>query len=170
MNAINDKFSESFSNIVGIDTSPDMTEVAKSIYSDKSFVFERRENFSNTQKRDLIVEVGVINYADFQNELDFAHNLLKDGGIYAISLAGDDSFWNRMKKGDKGFKNFLSYGDYEKEINKRFNIIESAPVGLFIPLIWKLPFLARIIQPIEAILRPLAPNSFHEKVYILKKK
>lgn len=169
LNEIHNHFPKLFSEMIGIDTSPKMIEVSKKKYSNETFVFKVREDFSDISPKDVIVEVGVINYADLNIELDFASRHLKDDAIYIISLAGTNSLWNRIKKGDKGFRNFLSYREYEKEINKNFEIVRVVPVGLFIPLIWKLPTLARFIQSLETIFCPFT-NIFHEKVYLLKKK
>jgi SAM-dependent methyltransferase len=167
---IYEKFSGAFSSIIGIDTSLEMIAVASKRYQGRPFVFKNRADFSDTSLKDVIIEVGVINYADLSEELDFASSRLKENGVYVISLAGTSSLWNRIKKGDKGFRNFLSYSEYEKEINKKFDIVATKSVGFFIPLIWKIPALARIIQPSEMILRKIVPNLFHEKIYLLKKK
>ncbi len=167
---IYENFRNVFSSIAGIDISPEMIRVALEKYSGKPFTFKIRSDFSDALPKDVVVEIGVINYADISSEFRFAYDYMKTDSIYIISLAGTNSLWNRIKKGDKGFNNFLSYQEYEKEIRKNFDILSTSSVGLFIPLIWKLPALARIIQPIETVFRPILPNCFHEKIYLLKKK
>lgn len=170
IDSIYKRFPNTFSKMIGIDTSPKMIEVARNAHKDNPFTFEVRENFSDNSPKDVIVEVGVINYAGFLDELDFSSLHLKSGGIYIISLAGTDSIWNKLKKEGSRYKNFLSYADYEQEMRKKFDIIRISSVGLFIPYLWKVSVLGRLLQPLETILRPLAPNIFHEKVYLLKKK
>lgn len=168
---IYNRFPDSFSRIVGIDVSPEMISAARKAYSAAPFIFSLRKDFVVKDLEYLIVETGVINYADFSEEVDFAHRLLKDNGLYLISLAGTDSLWNKIKKEGAGFRNFLSYEEYEKGIKERFDILETVPVGLFIPLAWKIPALGRAVTAVcETILRPIAPNLFHEKTYLLRKK
>ena len=162
-------YKNSFSSVTGIDISPEMIRIARRKYEGSGIVFSERKDFA-TRAEDIVLEIGVINYADISSEFRFAYDYMKTDSIYIISLAGTNSLWNRIKKGDKGFNNFLSYQEYEKEIRKNFDILLSSSVGLFIPLIWKLPALARIIQPIETVFRPILPNCFHEKIYLLKKK
>ncbi len=170
LNEIYKSFPSAFSKIAGTDVSPKMIETASHVYSSAPFVLKLRNDLTDRGPWDLIVETGVINYADFFEEIDYAHSVMKDIGYYIISLAGTNSLWNRIKKEDKGFRNFLSYQKYEDEIKKHFDIVSSVPVGFFIPLIWKIPTLARIIQELEAVFRPIVPNLFHEKVYLLKRR
>ncbi len=170
VNEIYVKFPNTFASLVGIDTAPEMINTASKKYSSRPFVFQTRENFSDISKKNVIIETGVVNYADLSEELEYANSRLEKDGIYIVSLAGTDSLLNRAKKEDNGYRNFLSYAKYEKEIKNKFEIIRAVPVGLFLPFVWKLPTLARLLQPLEIIFRPISPNLFHEKVYLLRKK
>ena len=168
--ALYDRFSDVFSDVAGVDISPKMIEEAKAQAGERNISFGLRDTYTFIGKYDLVVEVGVINYADEEEELRFARRIVGDGGFYLCSIAGTSSLWHRLKpREDKGFNNFRSYAEYEAEIREHFTILTSLPVGLFIPHIWKVPMLARIIQPlVESLLAPLLPNLFHEKLYLLK--
>lgn len=166
---IHKDFPITFSSLVGIDISPKMIEIASKKYPTRPFAFRVREDFSNMSAKDVILEIGVINYTDLSDEFDFAYSRLKKDSIYIISLAGADSLLHRIKGGDEQFRNFLSYREYEKKIKERFEIVRTVPVGLFMPLIWKWPAFGRSFQPLEKILRPFSPNLFHEKIYLVKK-
>jgi len=169
---LHDFFRGKFSEYIGIDISPKMVEVAVREHSDAPILFKTRETYADTKKHDLVIEVGVLNYvSSVEHEYKYVHRILKDTGVYICSLAGTNSLWNRSKSGDKGYSNFLSYEEYQRLLQKYFTIEKEIPVGLFVPLLWRVPLLARIVQPvIEVILKPIAPDLFHEKVYILKRK
>ena len=168
--ALYDRFSDVFSDIAGVDISPKMIEEAKAQAGERRISFGLRDTYTFIGKYDLVVEVGVINYADEEEELRFARRITGDRGYYLCSIAGTSSLWNRLKPDeDKGFNNFRSYAEYEAAIREHFTILASVPVGLFTPHIWKVPALARIVQPLcESVLSPFFPNLFHEKLYLLK--
>lgn len=168
--ALADSFGKTFSDIEAVDISPKMIAEAEANKGDRKIVFGLRQDFPFREHYDLVVEVGVINYADENEEFRFARTLIGAEGSYLCSVAGSDSLKNRLKRDEaKGFNNFLTYAEYEAKIREHFSIVRAMPVGIFIPHIWKLPALARIIQPIaEAVMAPLFPNLFHEKVYLLR--
>lgn len=165
-------FKDNFSYFLGIDLSPQMINVAVKENKNSNIVFRNREGFHETKKHDLIVEVGVLNYvASIESEFAYVSSILKNDGWYICSLAGTNSILNRIKPSENGYNNFLSYYQYEQILTGYFTIENKIPVGLFIPLLWRFPFVARTIQIVaEVILRPIIPNLFHEKIYILKRK
>jgi predicted TPR repeat methyltransferase len=168
---VSEMFRNNFSVFLGVDISRKMIEAAVRKDSDTNILFKTREEYHDTEQFDLILEVGVINYASARDEIMYAHGALKNSGYYMCSVAGTDSLWNKIKPGNKGFSNFLPYREYEKIIQEFFSIEKKIPVGFFIPLVWRAPLIARIVQPIaEKILTPIAQNLFHEQVYILKNK
>lgn len=169
---IYNRFKSNFSYFMGIDLSPKMIEVASRENSDTDIIFKTRDEYRDTKYYDLVIEVGVINYvSDVEREMTYAHSVLKDGGHYICSFAGTDSVLHRLKPGEKGYNNFLSYEEYEKILKELFVIERKIPVGFFIPFLWRIPTLARIVQPIvEGILKPLTPNLFHENIYLVKRK
>jgi len=159
------------SKLVGIDTSPGMINVAKTNEANTGINFFIRSDFESLQKFDFIFEIGVINYADLDTEIKFGAENLKNDGYFVCTVAATSSLSNIFKRNPHEYNNFLSYGSYEKSFRKFFDIEKSFPVGLFIPFLWRMPLLAGFLQPfVEIILRPLVPNIFHEKIYILKKR
>jgi len=164
-------FPDTFSKLVGIDTSPGMINVAKTNEANTGINFFIRSDFESLQKFDFIFEIGVINYADLDTEIKFGAENLKNDGYFVCTVAATSSLSNIFKRNPHEYNNFLSYGSYEKSFRKFFDIEKSFPVGLFIPFLWRMPLLAGFLQPfVEIILRPLVPNIFHEKIYILKKR
>ncbi len=167
---IHDTFQKNFSLFVGIDISPEMIRVAQGRFNN-DIIFYTRDNFTVRELKDIIIEVGVINYAILKEEIVFSRKLLRDTGYYICSYAGSDSLFNKLKKNKDEFNNFVSYQEFENVLKNNFNLVRVIPVGFFIPYIWKVPCVARFIQPvIEKILKPFVPNLFHEKIYLLKKK
>ncbi|HBH71688.1 MAG: hypothetical protein UU88_C0002G0026 [Parcubacteria group bacterium GW2011_GWC1_42_11] len=165
-------FNKNISYLVGLDISPKMIEVASRENSDVGILFKVRNDYKDLRKFNLILEVGVINYTEsVSSEMAYAHSVLDDGGYYICSFAGTDSLLNRIKPGDKGYNNFLSYEEYEESIKEFFTIEKKIPVGFFVPLLWRLPALARFKQPIiENLFKYISPNLFHENIYVLRKK
>ena len=169
--ALYDAFPGIFSHVDAVDISPKMIDQALAQRGNRRIAFGLREGFVFRDHYDLAVEVGVINYADDDQEIAFAHRMTAPDGCYLLSIAGSDSLLNRLKPGQAdGFNNMRSYAEYEAKLRERFCVVRAVPVGLFIPHVWKVPVLARIIQPIaEFIMAPIVPNLFHEKVYLLKR-
>jgi SAM-dependent methyltransferase len=158
-----------FASMVGIDTSEGMVASATKLTPGTVATFFVRGTEPRAEY-DALVEIGVANYADFDTELTHASSVLSRDGTYVLSMAGNSSVSAKLGKSG-GYRNFLSYGEYEKKIRTSFDLIRTIPVGLHIPLIWRIPILARAIQPVfETCCRPLFPNLYHEKVYVLKRK
>lgn len=169
---INKKFNV-FTTLVGVDISPKMIDTAKDNNESKKIYYHMRNNEKlNEEQFDIIIEIGVLNFVNFISELNFVKNLLKKDGYYICSLAGESSLTTILKpENKKDYKHFESYKNYENELKERFSLINSVPYGLFIPHIWKIPFLAREVQPfVEFLIKKIFPNLFHEKMYLLKKK
>jgi SAM-dependent methyltransferase len=161
-----------FDEIVGIDISPEMIRIANSSNKDKEIKFLIRNNDINLNRKfDVIVEVGVLNLVDLYSELNFVKNNLTDDGIYICSVASRTSLLNKLKsEGERDFRHFHTFKEYEREIRRYFLITKSISYGLFIPYIWKMPVFAHLFQVIiEKILKDITPNLFHEKIYFLKK-
>lgn len=161
-----------FDEIIGVDISTKMIEVANSDNKNEKIKFLVRDKNINFNKRfDIIIEVGVLNLVDLSDEISFVRNNLVDGGIYICSIATRTSLLNRLKsRGANDFRHFQTFREYEREIEKSFLIIKSVSYGLFIPYIWKMPVFARFFQVvIEKIFKNITPNLFHEKIYFLKK-
>lgn len=166
---IQQKLPAVFSAFTGIDTAKDMIVVAQSLdISHKMKFYVRGEEPMQTY--DTIIEIGVANYANFDDELAYAHDHLKAGGMYILSIAGNDSL-NARLGGAVGYNNFLSYAEYQNKIRGIFDVKKIVSVGFHVPFLWRVPFVARRIQPIvEVLFSRLTPNLFHEKIYILRKR
>ncbi len=162
---------KNITRLIGIDASPAMIETAKKI-SPYEIEFKVRAN-EHYGKFDMVVEVGVVNLTDFGTELRFAQDHMKPEGYYICTLASKTSLLSifKSKAVYTAFNHLMSFKEYEEQLRKDFDITMSKPYGLFIPYIWKVPTLARIIQPLaETLLQPFVPRLFHEKIYLLKKK
>jgi 2-polyprenyl-3-methyl-5-hydroxy-6-metoxy-1,4-benzoquinol methylase len=168
--AIQEKIPNTFSEVVGIDIAPDMVKVASELDRSGKAAFYVRGQEPQVNKFDAVVEIGVANYTDFDAELAYTHEHLVDNGVFILSIAGNNSLSGYMG-GDVGYENFLPYPEYEKKIAEKFIIERVVPVGLRLPIIWKIPTFARCIQPVlEVVLRGILGHLFHEKVYMLKKR
>lgn len=166
---ISEKQNNIFAKLIGIDTSDGMISEAKVITVDDKINYFVRGEETFTNKFDVVLEVGVANYANIDEELISAKNNLKEDGIYILSLAGQGSINGFFSKG-AGYNNFLTYREYEQKIKKHFGIKKIIPVGIFVPMIWRASGMARVIQEIIEKIFKLSPNLYHEKIYILKKK
>lgn len=168
--SIYDAFPEKFTEYTGVDISEGMIGAAKASKRDRDIAFVQRDESALSGLYDVVLEVGVLNYMDPEPEFSKVRGLLKSDGVYICAIAGTDSLWHRLKPHEeKGFRSFKSYAAYEAELGKHFIFVSSSAAGLFIPHIWKVPALARVVQPIfEMLLRKISPNLFHEKVYVLK--
>lgn len=156
-----------FTQLVGVDVSPAMiAEAIGQSPQDMDFYVRDRDIYGAF---DIIVEVGVVNLTDMETEFIFAKKNMKPGGYYICSLASKTSSRSRMKMKPTDFVHHLSFKEYEDALSKHFTIVSSEAYGLFIPLIWKIPFLGRSLQSIMEVMGKLCcPQLFHEKIYLLR--
>lgn len=167
--ALDNAFPHVFGKITGIDLSSCMIEEARRRnVSPKVSFFERKE-YQDKESFHIIVEIGVVNYARFEEELAFALEHLSKDGYYILSVAGTNSLLNILKP-ERGFSDFRSYEEYERLIQEKFSIVSVRGCGFFVPFLWRIPFLARFIQPyLDMFAGMLIPSVCHEKVYLLQK-
>ncbi len=162
-------FPDAFSKLVGIDISPGMIEEARRHNSLSNATFMLRSEYAG-EPVDIVNETGVINYAGFDTDIAFAHNNLKEGGHYILSVAGTGSLRNSLKP-EADFADFRSYKEYEALLRQKFTVLKVAGCGVFIPLIWRLPAIARVVHAVlEPLVGALMPGLCHEKLYLLQKK
>ena len=64
-----------------------MIGAAKAQAGGRDISFGLRDTYTFIGQYDLVVEVGVINYADDREELRFARRIVGDGGYYLCSIA-----------------------------------------------------------------------------------
>jgi predicted TPR repeat methyltransferase len=166
---IEQEFPGKFKKLIGIDIAAEMIEEARKKNTSARTQFFTRDTYIGTSA-DIVVETGVINYANFDDEMAFAAQQLISGGYYIFSIAGTGSLLNRLKpEGD--FNDFRSYAEYDRIVRKDFDVVSVRGCGFFVPFLWRVPALAR---PVQAIIDPIvgffAPGLCHEKVYLVRKK
>jgi 2-polyprenyl-3-methyl-5-hydroxy-6-metoxy-1,4-benzoquinol methylase len=156
-----------FSSLTGVDVSERMVQTARVESAGLPIRYAVRSG-TQEEPRDLVIEVGVLNYVpDFEQELLSLRAAIAPNGHALISLAGKGSLWHRLKRTGDEFADFQNYTDYETVIMKHFSIVAMAPVGLFVPYLWRVPVLARAIQPLAERALVAAPGLFHERIYLL---
>jgi 2-polyprenyl-3-methyl-5-hydroxy-6-metoxy-1,4-benzoquinol methylase len=164
---------DTLDRLIGVDISPEMIKVARKNNKNNIIHYYTREeyNFDN-RLFDISIEIGVLNFTNFSEEIGFVKTHLKKGGYYVCSLASSTSIISILKPQNKqDYRHLLTFVEYEEELAKQFLIKKSTPYGLFIPHLWKIPILARFIQPmIEFLFKKIIPNQFHEKIYLLENK
>lgn len=159
-------------SFLGVDVSEGMINVAKTQNTFIHAQFSLRDDEELKKKHfDVVLEVGVLNLTDFGVDLSLSKQILGNDGYYICSLASSTSLSAKWKPENiSAYKHLLTYDAYEKEITQYFEIHKAIPYGLFIPHLWKIPLIARVIQPtVEFFIRFFAPDLFHEKIYLLRK-
>lgn len=163
-----------YAELIGIDTSTSMIDAARAQYaSDPRVSYAvRDEHDAGGQTFDAIVEIGVLNFTDLHAELAFVRDHLAEDGTYICSLASSSSLIVLLRPQNlRDYRHCMTYRQYERIMSEYFQIEQRFAYGFFIPHLWKVPALARIIQPVaETIMRALAPGLFHETLYVLRKK
>jgi SAM-dependent methyltransferase len=160
-----------FREIVGVDIAKDMIEEATRKNTSPQIRFCLRDELPVDEQFDVVVEVGVVNYASVDEELDAAQAHMREGGRYILSIAGTNSLKNRLK-GEDGFSDFRAYHIYEDMIKEDFIVERVMGCGIFVPYLWRVPRIARIVQPVvDALCNVLGARWLcHEQVYLLRKR
>lgn len=157
----------------GVDLSPGMIAAAKRHDSSGTIRFALRDDAAvKGGTFDVIVEVGVLNLTDFSTELDFTERALKKDGYYVCSLSSRTSLLAVLKPDTiSAYRHLESYREYEQVLSQKFVILARIPYGLFVPHLWKVPSLARVLQPFfDLLCRFIAPDLLHERIYLLRKR
>lgn len=165
---IEKKLGDNFLEMTGIDAAEKMIEMAKTLNTSQKTFFFVRGNEKKDEKFDVILELGVINYTDFEEEIKYAKGHLDPQGLYILSVAGNNSFHNYFNDKGEQYQNFTSYEEYEKIIKRYFLMSKVIPCGFYLPILWKFPSIALFLQRALEISFCLFKNFYHEKVYILK--
>lgn len=158
--------------LAGVDLSPGMISAAKRNNHLGSIQFDLRDDSAvKDGVFDVVVEVGVLNLTDIQSDLSFVARILKQDGYFVCSLSSRTSLLAVLKPETiSAYRHLWTYQEYEAMLSREFTILSRVPYGLFIPHIWKIPMLARLLQPLADLLfRHVAPSLFHERIYVLKK-
>lgn len=162
-------FKENFSKIIGTDISPGMILEAQKMYPNIPFYL--KSQLPEEIRVDVILAVGFVSPGIFDDEFAFIKKHLKRDGKIITSLVNRTSIHARLKlKGKPILEDYWTYAKYEEYLKKEFTIVDSVPYGLFVPKLWAVPMVARLLQPLfEIILKPF-PGLFHEKLYVLEYK
>ncbi len=160
-----------FREIVGVDIAEDMIQEARHSNTSPQIRFCLRSELSVSEQFDVVIEVGVVNYASVDEELHAAQAHMREEGRYILSIAGTNSLKNRLK-GEDGFNDFRSYHIYEDMIKEDFIVERVIGCGLFVPYLWRFPSVARLVQPVaEWLANALGARWLcHEQVYLLRKR
>ena len=159
-----------FKSIIGIDVSPLMLERARETTKDpKASYFLRGEEPEGKFK--LVIELGV-HVQNFDDEMLYVCQKLESNGCFIYSASGRNSLHAKIKLSkEKYVVDYMDYPEYEKVIRKYFEIISAEPYGLFVPKLWAIPSIARLLQPfLDSVFKNTFPDLFHEKIYLLRKK
>lgn len=168
--AVWEAFPGAFTKFDAVDLASQMIEVAKQTNADIPVHFLVREGSTLPGTYACIIEIGVLNYLALEEELNAVSRALQPRGVYICSISGSSSVQTALKGADD-FMHLRSYAQYEEAFAKHFNTLRVVPVGFFVPLLWKVPASARVLQPlIERALLSLVPNWAHEKIYVLTPK
>jgi SAM-dependent methyltransferase len=169
------EFPDIFSALVGVDISTPMIEVARRMTNDPkiSYFVKDGEAYGSVippHNFDVALGMGYLTTNIFDSEVAYLRENLKPGGIYICTLTAKDSLHARFKLKDAPYRiHYTSYAEYENLLKRRFHIIEAVPNGLFVPKLWAIPALGRILQPVlRTLFAPFFPNLFHEMIYVLR--
>ncbi|MHB0978193.1 MAG: class I SAM-dependent methyltransferase [Minisyncoccota bacterium] len=167
--AIEERFPNRFSKMIGIDVSPKMINEAKNNSRNSRESFFLRDDFK-LEKFDLIIELGIHPY-DLEGELKYVNTHLNSNGFYFYSAVGKKSAFVLLKLNEENYlDDYKPYKKYEEIFCRQFEVINNKPYGFFIPKLWAVPFLGRLLQPVfDSVFSKIAPELFHEKIYCLKK-
>lgn len=169
--AVATAFPHMFTEMIGVDIAEEMVREARQRTHDPRISFRLRGELPLDKVFNVVVEVGVVNYASVDAELRAALSHMDRDAHYILSIAGVESLKNKIK-GEDGFSDFRSYRVYDALIRKDFVVEQVRGCGLFVPYLWRAPRFARLIQP----LFDTVANMFglrmlcHEQVYLLKKR
>lgn len=159
---------KNITRLVGVDISDAMITEAMKIERSHEIEFYLKEANKHFGDFDIVVEVGVLNLTDIEKEFMFVKRHLMSGGYYICSFASNTSLLSLFKIKKGNFYNHLSFDEYEKLIKDHFSIVSSESYGVFVPFIWKIPGLARFLQPIFEFVFKLIPSFYHERIYVLQ--
>lgn len=165
---VNRAFPGLFSRFVGTDIAPEMIEAARAQNDIPNAAYAvRGEEELGTYG--LILELGVHTHS-FESELQYVKERLIPGGYFIYSVSAPSSLYTRLKMPDKAaVKEYLSYAEYPPLFEKYFKVIKRVPCGFFVPKLWTLPFVGRLIQPVVEVAFRFMPNLYHEHVYLLQR-
>jgi SAM-dependent methyltransferase len=169
LKALEERFPNQFSKLVGMDISPKMIEEGVKQNTNPRASFYVKSDLPS-ETFDIVVELGIHPF-NIDEELEYASVHLKPHGYFVYDLVSSQSLFAKLKlKGKYYVKDYKTYSEYDPILKKYFSIVRTHVYGLFVPKLWSVPALARIFQPVfDALFAKITPKFFHEKIYLLKK-
>ncbi len=170
LRSVQERIPKAFDQLVGIDIAEGMIAVAKDITNDPAISYEVRKDFISGRKFTVAMEIGVGELTlRTEAEAEWAATQLTPGGYFLCGFAGRDSIVARLDKAAARRGHLNTYATYEVALRKYFSIVDVRAYGFYVPFIWRVPFLARIVQPVAEVFGAAFPDLCHEKVYLLQK-
>ena len=167
--ALFERYPKLWAKIVGVDIAPKMIEVAQASNQDPRLSFFVK-TATPAENYDVVLGLGFITGAILSEEINFVKQHLVPNGFYLCTLPSKYSLKALLTIRHEAYRqDYWTYSQYERFLSQHFEILSARPYGLFIPLIWKWPALARLIQTLaDRCLAQLLPFAYHEKIYLLK--
>lgn len=167
---IRDLFPDTFIRLTGTDISPAMIDVAGR-RSDPRVDFYVKDRVP-AEKYDIVLMLGYVTPAIFNEEVQFLRNYISTNGICIMNIAASDSLHARLKvKKEIIRESYLPADQYFALVKSHFDIITVRPNGLFIPKLWAVPILGRLLQPVmELVFSKIWRKCYHENIVVLRLK
>jgi SAM-dependent methyltransferase len=171
LRAIAERYPGAFEQMIGSDVSRPMLEEARKLTHNPSIRFAMRDELPAAGAFTCAMEVGVgAIVLDTLGELALLSAQLGAGGYLICSIAGRDSIAARWGSTAADRALLKPYREYEKDMKKLFTIEAARSCGTHVPLLWRMPFVGRALQPLAEVAGVIFPELAHERVYLLKKK
>jgi SAM-dependent methyltransferase len=171
LRSISARYPGAFSTMLGADISQPMIDTARALTTDDTIQYAMRDSLPDRGSYTCVMEIGVAAIIlDTRNELAMFARQLAPGGYVLCILRGHDSIVFLLGRGGADRSLFKPYQEYEQTVQEFFTIVDSRTCGIYVPLIWKIPALARIVQPLAEYLGRIFPSLAHERLYLLRKK
>lgn len=171
LRSISARYPGAFSAMLGADISAPMIDAARARTTDSTIQYAMRDSVPRSGSYTCVMEIGVAAIIlDTRNELAMLAGQLAPGGYALCILRGHDSIVFLLGRGTSDRSLFKSYKEYEQMVQEFFTIVDSRACGIYMPLLWKIPTLARLVQPLAEIFGRIFPSLAHERLYLLRKK
>lgn len=158
-------------DMVGVDIAPHMVLEARQQSDAYPAAFVLRGHEPN-RLFDFVLEVGV-HMDDAAAEFAWLAARTLPRGHVIVTVANSNSLFTRFKLRRKSYAAaYRSFPEYEQMLAQHFEVITYRTMGVFVPLIWKLPArAARCIQVVvERVVECVSPSVMHERVYLLRRR
>ena len=141
-------YPNAFAHMLGIDVAEPMIAMARKMTTEPGIEYKMRDELPHTGAFSVVLEIGVAALVhDTAGELGILGNQLESGGYLLCSFGAKSSIAARMEKGAGRRSELKTYAEYEAAMHKHFTVVKKIPYGIYVPLLWKVPALARVLQP-----------------------